>query len=199
MKINFQVRLSTLLAFALGAFLFGSRFVFSFTEPTATPPLNNVGTPFTPPTGTVLMFNLSSCPSGWTQYSAANGRYVVGATSSIGTQVGSALSSSENRSVGQHSHSISDPGHSHGVYDPGHSHSVGISWATITHSTNWYYDILAYGGGMTGGQWGGSLTANSAGTGISIYGAGTGISIQNSGSVAGTNAPYIQLLMCQKN
>lgn len=39
------IKLHTILAFILGALLFGSRFVFSFTEPTSTPPLENVSAP----------------------------------------------------------------------------------------------------------------------------------------------------------
>lgn len=40
-----SIKLHTILAFIFGALLFGSRFVFSFTEPTQTPPLNNVSAP----------------------------------------------------------------------------------------------------------------------------------------------------------
>lgn len=43
-----------------------------------------------------------------------------------------------------------------------------------------------------------NLTVNSATTAVSVNNAATGISINNQGAVAGTNAPYIQLLYCQK-
>lgn len=153
--------------------------VYGFSEPTANPPAGNVGPPV--PSGAILFFDLASCPSGWTHYSAGNGRYVVMSPSSIAAQVGSALSNQENRTVGYHTHS---------VHDPGHGHSVGITWVPLTHPTHsWFYDIVAFNGGFSGGAWGGSLTANNSGTGISIYPAG---------SVGGTNAPYIQLLGCRK-
>jgi hypothetical protein len=43
-----------------------------------------------------------------------------------------------------------------------------------------------------------NLSVNGSGTGVSVNNAATGISINNQGAVAGTNAPYIQLLYCQK-
>ena len=173
------------------------------------------------PSGAVMFFNLSSCPSGWTALAAAQGRYLVGLPSGgalAGTD-GTALSNLEDRPAGHitdtvndpgHSHSINDPGHSHSINDPGHSHVI--------------YGDTQYGGG--GGRTGegiptavgncqsgnciyvsGSaqtsttgITINSATTGISINSAKTGISVtNNSSSVVGTPAPYLQLLVCQKN
>ena|GEM_PF-2747885 len=122
------------------------------------------------PSGMVSFFALTSCPSGWSELTAAQGRYMVGrtATGSTGTVIGTALTNTENRAVGQHNHSITDPGHSHsgGVY----------AWAMLEYGST--IDIL--------------LQTN---TGASV----TGISINNSGSVAGTPAPYIQLLVCKKD
>ncbi len=43
--MNTRLSPSVILSFLLGALLFGSRFVFSFTEPTSTPPLENVSAP----------------------------------------------------------------------------------------------------------------------------------------------------------
>jgi hypothetical protein len=70
------------------------------------------------PTGAVMFFSLSGCPAGWSPYAAAQGRYVVGGSSSIGSTVGTALSSLENRPVGQHTHTASSStagSHSHTV------------------------------------------------------------------------------------
>ena len=58
------------------------------------------------PSGFVGFFNLSNCPAGWSSFSQAQGRYLVGASSGIGTTVGTALSSQENRPAGEHSHSV---------------------------------------------------------------------------------------------
>jgi len=122
------------------------------------------------PSGAVMYFNLTSCPSGWTELTGARGRYLVGLPSGgtlAGTQ-GTALNNLENRPVGAHTHDVTDPGHSHtGGYSTG-------AWAQ---------------------QGANTLVGQSAQTGLSY----TGISIQSTGAVAGTNAPYLQLLVCQKN
>ncbi|MBI5151721.1 MAG: LamG domain-containing protein, partial [Candidatus Pacebacteria bacterium] len=114
----------------------------------------------------------STCPAGWTEYTAARGRYIVGtpASGTIGATVGTALSNTENRPVGQHNH---------GITDPGHTHSINTSGAA---------------GGANGGlAQGGPYTYNA------INSSTTGVTINNEGSVAGTNAPYIQLTYCSKD
>ncbi len=126
------------------------------------------------PKGTISFFNLSTCPSGWTEKTELRGRYVV-AKPDGGTLLGSqgtALTNLENRAVGQHNHGVTDPGHSHnlmgqdGMFGPGtYGHFI---W--------------------NNGPWSSGRISNST----------TSISIQNSGSVVGTNAPYVQLLACEK-
>ena len=54
------------------------------------------------------------------------------------------------------------------------------------------------GTGMSMGAVKTNLSVNGSGTGVSVNNAATGISVNNQGAVAGTNAPYIQLLYCQK-
>ncbi len=130
------------------------------------------------PSGTIILMP-GSCPDGFIEYTAARGRYVVGLPldGTIGATVGAALSDQENRPVGQHSHSINDPAHKHNIYgyvDPG----------TVTNPRF----PQASTGGWTGGD-GGKF-------GISY--SSTGITIHNAGDVFGTNAPYIQLMFCQK-
>jgi hypothetical protein len=123
------------------------------------------------PSGAVMFFNLASCPSGWTELTTARGRYVVGlpASGSLAGTAGTALSNLENRAVGQHTHGITDPGHAH-TYTPPVYTSTGS-------------------GSSKAGVGGATSTSSNP----------TGISIQNTGTVAGTNAPYIQLLACQKS
>ena len=109
------------------------------------------------PSGAVMHFDLSSCPSGWSELTSARGRYLIGLNSggTLGATVGTALSNSENRAVGQHTHNF-------GIRNEENS--------------------------------GGDLPEQSgpgAASGITTTGA--------SGTVAGTNAPYIQLLVCRKN
>ena len=124
------------------------------------------------PSGAVMFFNLASCPSGWTVLAGAQGRYLVGLPSggTLAGTAGTVLSNLENRPVGQHSHGVTDPGHSHSSHN--HNNPDGAN---------------------SNGAW--IKAGYSDTTGVSV----TGISIQNSGSVAGTNAPYIQFLVCQKD
>lgn len=123
------------------------------------------------PSGMVAFFAVNSCPTGWAEYTALRGRYAVGlvASGALEGTAGTALTNQENRAVGQHTHTVTDPGHTHsGVV----SSTPGIGFVYQSGSTEV---------GVTGGS------------------ATTGISIANSGSVAGTNAPYIQFLACKKN
>jgi hypothetical protein len=127
------------------------------------------------PAGAVMFFNLPSCPQGWSELTTARGRYVVGLPSggTLGAQLGTPLTNLENRPVGQHTHTISDPGHTHSI-NTGNDNTVNNNCVqTGANSCNQ-----------------GPRNTNSAGTGISI---------QNTGTTAGTNAPYIQLLVCQKS
>ena len=132
------------------------------------------------PAGAVMFFNLASCPTGWSALAAAQGRYLVGEPSGgtlAGTD-GTALGDLEDRPVGQHSHSITDKSHYHGAGN-------GMEFSTQNSSPN-----SNCSNGNTSGQNYVLDTAPSF----------TGITGTNPyGSVAGTNAPYIQLLVCQKN
>lgn len=159
--------------FAL-ALLFAFKMVLAWTNPTQSPP-GGSGTGIIP-AGQVAFFNLSSCPSGWTELTSARGRYIVGLPSAgtLAGTAGTALSNLESRAVGQHTHTITDPGH---------SHSFGYSVPTTDGS------VLNTNLG----------TAPGVRTITGTQSAGTGITINNAGSVSGTNAPYIQLLACQKS
>lgn len=134
------------------------------------------------PSGMIAAFD-AACPAGWTEYTNARGRYVVGMPSggTLAGTAGTALTNLENRSVGQHNHTISDPGHQHG---PGTFNAHG-SW------------------NVSGGGPGFITTVAGSGNADPISGissvAYTGATIANTGTVAGTNAPYIQLVWCKKN
>ncbi len=126
------------------------------------------------PKGTIAFFNLSSCPSGWAEKTELKGRYPVGlpTAGTLGQSVGTALTNGENRAVGQHSHGVTDPGHSH--------------------------NLMGQDGTFGPGTYGHFIWNNGPWSSGRISTSTTGISIQNSGSVAGTNAPYLQLLACEK-
>ncbi len=129
------------------------------------------------PASLVSFFNLAACPSGWTELTAARGMYIVGlpASGTLAGTSGTALTNLESRAVGQHNHGISDPGHSHSMVMSNNS------GGGLVVPEAWYND--------NGSN---NRTGYTSSTTI-------GISINNSGSVAGTNAPYIQLLACQKS
>lgn len=144
------------------------------------------------PTGAIVMFNAASCPASYTEFTDARGRYIVGlvAGGTLDTGVGSALTNQENRAVGQHAHTLTMDPHGHSITDPGHTHSYfGTSWTTAGTA----------GASEAGNFSSPALTSGSTTTGITINNTTATGTIANSGSVAGTNAPYLQLLLCQKS
>lgn len=128
------------------------------------------------PSGLIAFSVNGTCPSGWTEYTTARGRYIVGLVSggTNGATVGTSLSNSEDRATGQHTHGVTDPGHTHAYYVAGGSASQ------VYFAEQGFSDTSTF-----------SSTAMRSAT--------TGISINNAGSVAGTNAPYVQLIACQKS
>ena len=136
------------------------------------------GVDATSPAGAVMYFDLASCPTGWSDFDAGRGRYLVGvpAGGTPGATVGTALSNQENRPTGQHTHSVNDPGH---------VHAVGCDTEQLANQGN-----TIGGTRMFGGTNSGSENSDVAFTGITINAAG---------AVPGTNAPYLQLVACRKN
>ena len=120
--------------------------------------------------GLTMYFNRQQCPAGWSEYGDARGRYVVGLTApgGLGGMQGVAMANLENRPVGRHTHGVTDPGHSHAYTPP---------VLTKTGSGNSQAGV-----------------GSPVQTGLSP----TGISLQDAGGTDGTNAPYIQLLLCEK-
>lgn len=135
------------------------------------------------PTGAVMSFNLPACPSGWSEMTAARGRYIVGLQpgGTLGGATGTALTNNENRPAGQHTHSINDPGHIHGPSD------------------QWAYFGTADSGSLRRPVFA-IKPDDTLNSDVQVNASNiTGISINAFGSVPGTNAPYIQLLVCQKD
>ena len=129
------------------------------------------------PAKAVMPFNLATCPTGWTEFTSGRGRYIVGKplNGTLAQGAGTALTNLENRAVGAHRHNIN----------------------------NQNGNLFRY--AHTGGVDGGTSNLNDvAGT----YGATTGYYLRTSdplnstgetNQVTGTNAPYIQLTLCQKD
>jgi len=118
------------------------------------------------PQGTIAAFN-SVCPSGWTEFTSAQGRYIVGNPSggTLAATVGTALTNSENRATGSHTHPIQDTA----------GNSLGTSGAGGTATLE--------------------FTQDSTGDGL-LWSAVAPASPNN---IAGTNAPYVQYLVCIKD
>ncbi|MFH1723855.1 MAG: collagen-like protein [Elusimicrobiota bacterium] len=132
------------------------------------------------PSGAVMHFDLSSCPSGWSELTSARGRVVVGmpASGTLGATVGTALSNEENRETGTHGHSVNEDPHQHQLPQ---------------------FDMDGSQFGTDHGRVGYRFVKSHQSVPVPSIAAATGLSVNPSGSVAGTNAPYIQLLTCRKD
>lgn len=145
-----------------------------------------------------------TCPPGWSTYTPGQGRFIVGLVSG-GTNaatVGTALTDSENRPTGQHSHTLSDPGHthtqnahSHSVSDPGHAHSgTGQGNTTSVQSDGLSSRTIGSAQDTDISQTFISVNGNAGANNASTTGIG---SVNASGGVTGTNVPYVQLPICR--
>ena len=146
--------------------------------PGSTGPTGPAGVDALAPTGAVMHFDLPACPLGWSAYTPGFGRYLVGiqGPTGRGVTIGTALTINENRATGRHTHAVTDPGHTHVVdYDT----------EQLANTGNTIGGTRMQGGTNSGHQ--------------DSQPAFTGIVIKDAGLVTGTNAPYLQLLVCRKD
>ena len=138
--------------------------------------------------GNAIVFFEGACPAGWSEFTTAQGRYLVGLPSggTLSQTVGTALESGENRAVGQHDHGGST------AVAGSHNHPYAANWGwsdgpdeTIPTTRRPLFDFKV---------------ADSVGVpsvdAIQPSGAHSH-SIASAGSEAGTNAPYVQLRACK--
>lgn len=140
----------------------------------------------------------ATCPSGWSEYTTARGRYLVGLPSggtNAGT-AGTALTNTENRAVGQHTHVQDAHNHtqnSHNHTQNAHSHDLtGIGNTNVVSQVDLDSSVLDNTGSATSAS---TTATNNAATATNQNATATN---QNAGSVAGTNGPYVQLTACEK-
>ncbi len=127
----------------------------------------------TAPQGAVMFFDRSDCPDGWSQFTEARGRYLVGLQQggTLKGTSGTPLTDQEDRPVGQHTHN--------GTFNHTHPLTVITTTTGTTFGVQWTFGGSAF--VQTGGTSGGVLQ------------------IANAGTVPGTNAPYVQLRACRKD
>ncbi|MGH9870402.1 MAG: hypothetical protein ACREAA_19890 [Candidatus Polarisedimenticolia bacterium] len=124
------------------------------------------------PAGAVTFVNLPACPPGWSLLAAGQGHYVVG-LSPGGTLLGTPMGT-YSPLTDRENRPVG--GHTHTKNDPGHRHGYEAAVPTSTS-----------GGSSKAGY-------QHRDTDLAV----TGISVNSTGPV-GTNAPYVQLLLCQKD
>jgi len=163
----------------------------------------------------VSFFNLAACPDGWSEYTAMRGRYPVGLplSGTLAGTVGTALSDTENRAVGQHTHTFTGDApasHLHTVNPPStatdsqgtHDHELPEHTNASPGGTG---NTMAESGQANGRTLMGNDGAHTHTVDIAQFNSGSTVAATptgtnaNSGSVAGTPAPYIQLLACTKD
>ncbi len=149
------------------------------------------------PAGAILFFNAAACPSGWSEYTAARGRAMVGLVfgGTAGATVGTALTNQLNPPVGYHFHSVSDPQHGHSQSGGAHEHTVDRTY--LTTGTLGDSDVAS---GSVRGVSDAFMNTSSASPSGDSSGVSAGIIESNtSGSVPGTPMPYVQLLCCRRD
>ncbi len=138
----------------------------------------------------MVFFNLAACPAGWMEFTAGQGRAVVGVGSlgTVGAQVGAALADQENRA------------HTH--VTPTHMHSYSTSFTTqkAALADELGASATGYTGGYFGEDAGGTMSRGGQHThagSVSGFTAGSG-ALRTSAGFTGDVMPYIQLLACEK-
>ena len=163
------------------------------------------------PSGMVAYFNLTACPSGWTAVSGAAGRTIVGraANESIGSTIGTALGSLENRSGhthtgGSHQHlearTFANMIYANGVYMPANGR-----WDYSYVYTNMGRCAWCYNDWVVSADTGGTQAAAYVSLWLNNIDGYYRAYTSSAGNVATTGPstepfmPYIQYLVCSKN
>lgn len=182
-------RLESLIAGAIGAAVMAVLL---------SPMIRSVEASYTPvPSGTIVHFNATSCPAGWTEFTSGRGAYIVGRVSggTLNTIVGTALTNQENRDhTHQYSHQHTTP-------------ATDLVNATVSGAT-----LIGEDSGVTtnfffnNGGWSQIVRSGASGTPSNSIAIPLMFTVsQNTTTTTATStatsaiAPYIQLLLCSKS
>jgi hypothetical protein len=132
------------------------------------------------PSGAILYFNATTCPTGWAEFTSARGAYIVGRVSggTLNTLVGTALTNQENRN-----HTHTTPQTDFTQITP-----TGLTLLALqsTQPLRLYFAFAGAWNFLTG------TATTTPDTGIAT----AGMTTSNQST---TIAPYLQLLVCKKN
>jgi hypothetical protein len=150
------------------------------------------------PSGLIAAFN-AACPSGWTEFTAARGRVVVGVPSggTLAGTVGTALTDLQDKT---HAHTYTEVvNHTHTVTvtDPGHTHLQRSQTATTGSVSSWEHGAID-----TSSTAAETLATDSATTGITASTANPagGVATGTTSTKATSDViAYIQLRLCSKD
>ncbi len=138
------------------------------------------------PSGAVMAFNLTSCPSGWSEYTPARGRFIRGIDNGAGNDPDGTRAPGATQAdvLGSHYHSVDPPSTSTST-DGNHYHSNGY-----TFGYGYQGDFWSYGNPTQGNT--GSAGNHSHTVDIAAF---------NSGSTGSTETrpKNVALLYCEKN
>lgn len=174
--------------------------VMAFTGPSTDPPIDS-GSYAPIPSGLIALFS-GDCPTGWTEYTAARGRFLVGVPlgGTNASATGTALTNLGARTitdVPSHLHAIDPPATVSGT-SGNHSHGPPADGKADAYVV---YDNAA---GYVWGASGGTAFSASVNTGAAgSHGHTTDIAQFDSASTGSASVdvtmPYIQLRCCEKN
>jgi hypothetical protein len=126
------------------------------------------------PSGAVMAFSLAACPAGWSEYTAARARTVVGTNPTAGSGL-SAWTLNQTRGEEQHTQTVAEM--------PSHTHTNTVFNSVTGFGTNGMTGLDVQGGIQTATAYGDSQPSSAAG----------------SGSPFNVIQPSIALLYCKKN
>lgn len=89
------------------------------------------------PAGAVMAFNLSSCPDGWSPFTEANDRFIMGSQGNLREKGGNKEIMMQANQLADHSHFFTDIFFSENWYSMGNGIWVNVAWMFSDTRANW--------------------------------------------------------------